>query len=98
MRLIFTHILSSRQNPPCSTNCLINMITFCVPYESFSGRLISSQNTTSQVWFPRLSDGSRMTCFPFLEYVQYWLNVFKIISGVVLLEKFRLANTTPCID
>mmetsp|Transcript_36195 Transcript_36195/g.108402 ORF Transcript_36195/g.108402 Transcript_36195/m.108402 type:complete len:494 (+) Transcript_36195:3590-5071(+) len=96
MRLVLTQTLSSRQKPPCSTSCLMNIMTRCVPYASSSGRLISSQNTTSQLCAPRLSTGSRTTSFPFRTYVQYWAKVLSMISGVVLEEKFRLARTMPC--
>ena len=59
-----THWLSlTRQNPPCSTICLIKEITFWFPYLSTWGKLISSQNTTTH--FPLIRGANWMPLFVF---------------------------------
>src|SRR5258707_15871435 len=61
-------------------------MTRCVPYLSRAGRLISSQNTTSQ---RPICTGASMTPLGVFRYSQYCSNVLRISSGVVALEKLR---------
>ena len=90
-----THWLSlTRQNPPCSTICLIKEITFWFPYLSTWGKLISSQNTTTH--FPLIRGANWMPLFVFL-YSQYWSNALSNDTGEVSLEKLR-DNNSNCGD
>lgn len=69
--------------------CLMKDMTLCVPYLSISGKLISSQNSTSH--FPNCT-GASTTPLGVRLYSQQWSKVFKSSSGVVALEK--LSPTT----
>ena len=59
-------------------------MTFWVPYWSFSGRLISSQNTTSHL---SLCVGRRVVPWGVRAYTQCCSKVFRMSSGVDAAEK-----------